>query len=885
LFTKNGGGDNNWTGTVSFGPVTVINNDNNYLALANSAGSVFTYSGSSNFTNTSTGVFYVSHQGSSTFAGNVTANNSSSGGMRIGEAAGTSTQSSGSFITTGFANGLLILNNFTQSLASSNGSFNPTTFTSSNTALLGDFSVTTSSGDITITNGSFTGASTFNSAGGISVTGTCNFSTTSGAALFTKNGGGDNNWTGTVSFGPVTVINNDNNYLALANSAGSVFTYSGSSNFTNTSTGVFYVSHQGSSTFAGNVTANNSSSGGMRIGEAAGTSTQSSGSFITTGFANGLLILNNFTQSLASSNGSFNPTTFTSSNTTLLGDFSATTSSGDITITSCSFVGSNVFTSNGGGIAINNGNNFSTIHGTTTFQKNGGGDNTWTGGNTFGNVVVINNDNNYLLMANTAADDFNGSATFQQLSTGILYPAHNHNNTFSGNISTSGTLTAIIFGQGTGRMIIDGSTSQVFNGSSALKPTIRRMTMLSTGIGELSLSVPINISLDLTLTTGKINTTVTNVLTLTDETTTTTIGNSGSFVNGPMQYSMTTNSATRSTLNFPIGKVADWRPVILQVAHSTATSYTYRAEVFNASAASLGYALPVTVDTVSDVHYWDVDRFLTSTMTTSSSTDLRITTVSERPLITLYFGTNDGVYQGSNLTIVKNTPAAPTTWFDIGGSSSAGPSVVPVAGNVISTSSPSVFNSFSRFTLGSELAGLNPLPIELVDFDAECTSEGILLTWTTASEINNNYFMLERSRDGIHFDTLSVVDGAGNSSVLINYTVLDSLTNEGLIYYRLVQVDFDGNYEYSGIINSSCSLGSDEKINIYPNPSSGSVYIPDLEMDTQIFIYNSTGQLIYQTITQESQLLIDLGHLQAGTYYVKFDLNGRVETKKLIIIK
>jgi hypothetical protein len=793
--------------------------------------------------------------------------------MEIGGAGGTSAQSTGSLLTSGFSNGSFILNNFTQSIASSNGSFNPTSFTTSNSLLRGDFSVITSSGDITITNGSFLGACTFNAFGGLSVTGTCNFSTTSGNAVFVKNGGSDNNWTGTFTFGPVSITNNDNNYLALANSAGSVFTYNSSSAFTNTSSGRFYVSHQGSSSFAGNVIANNSGSGGMEFGGAGGTSAQSTGGFLTSGFSNGSLIMNAIVQALPSSNGSFTPTSFSTSNSTLLGDFSVVTSSGDITISNCNFRAGNTFIS-AGNLNVNNANQFSTVSGTTTLQKNGGGDNTWTGGNTFGNVVVINNDNNYLLMANSAPDDFNGSATFRQLSSGILYATHNGNNTFSGDISTSGTLTAITFGAGNGRVVVDGTSTQTYTGSSTLIPNVRRLTMSNGGAGNLVLAAPVNISLNLTLTTGIIQTSSSALLTLTDETTTTTVGNALSYVNGPMQYTMTTNNTTRSTLNFPIGKAADWRPVILQVAHTTNTSYTYRAEVFNASARALGYSLPSTVDTVSDVRYWDIDRYLTSTMVNSSSADLRVA-AGDRPILTLYFDTNDGVYQGSNLTIVKNTAASPNTWFDIGGNSTAGPSVTPVSGTVVSTSSPTVFNSFSRFTLGSRLVGLNPLPIELISFEPVCSSEGIHFSWTTASEINNNYFSIEYSEDGIEYEVIGTVQGAGNSSTFLNY---EFYFNGAFLngYYRLKQTDLNGAFTTYPAVFLNCTSNENSSVTIYPNPGIDAFMLQNQQSsrDIQFEMLNNTGEIVMSGTFNESTTVYT-HQLSPGLYYIRLS-NGVV---------
>lgn len=875
LFVKNSGGDNNWNGTMAFGPVSVTNNDSSYLALANSAGSVFTFSGPSSFTNTAAGRFYLGHQGSSSFAGDITLTNLGSGGMEIGGGSGISTQSTGSLLTGGFAGGSFVLNNFTQALPSSNGSFMPTSFTSSGTTLRGAFSVETSAGSITLTNCAVLGSATFITASGISISGTCNFSTVSGNAVFVKNGGGDNSWNGNLTFGPVSVTNNDDNFLVISNASGSVITYTGPSSFINNASGRLYVSHQGTSSFSGDVTFNNTASGGIEVGGGGGTSAQSTGRVLTNGFTSGSFVFNRFTQSGTEANGSFTPTSFSALNTIIRGDFSVVTTSGDLTINTCSFTAGNTFTS-AGNLMVTNANSFSTLSGTTTFQKNGGVDNIWTGGNTFGNVTVINNDNNFVLMANSSPDDYNGSATFMQMSTGLLYPAHNGNNTFSGNISTTGSAAAITFCQGSGRMVIDGPGDHTFSGAAGLVNAVRRITIAKTSGGSIALTAPLNVAIDLSLITGRIVTSSSAILTLTDEGTTVNIGNLGSFVEGPVQYTMTTNSTSRTTLNFPLGSGEDWRPVILQVAHTTNTAYVYRAEVFNASARALGYTLPATVDTVSDVRYWDIDRYLASSMVSAPSSDLRIG-AGDRPIVTLHFGTNDMVFSGPNLTIVKNTVAAPTTWFDIGGVSTAGTSTTPVAGSVVSTSSPTLFNSFSRFTLGSRLSGLNPLPVELVSFSGECQEDKVALSWSTASEINNDYFTVERSSDGHDYVSVGVVDGASNSNQLLRYFFEDAQPQE-TGYYRLKQTDFDGAYEYSDVVFVACSETGGLEVLVYPNPGSLGLTLEingGPERQHLFTMTDMSGRQVLQGTVQRLQTISAEG-LAPGIYLIMLDTGDRV---------
>ena len=103
----------------------------------------------------------------------------------------------------------------------------------------------------------------------------------------------------------------------------------------------------------------------------------------------------------------------------------------------------------------------------------------------------------------------------------------------------------------------------------------------------------------------------------------------------------------------------------------------------------------------------------------------------------------------------------------------------------------------------------NPLPIELISFGGENIGSSNLLEWSTASEINNDYFLLERSEDGYNWEKVTRVNGAGNSTQILNYRFNDYRYTNVLNYYRLSQVDFDGRSETFNVIamdNSSESL-------------------------------------------------------------------------------
>ncbi|HEX8516197.1 MAG TPA: T9SS type A sorting domain-containing protein [Bacteroidia bacterium] len=147
----------------------------------------------------------------------------------------------------------------------------------------------------------------------------------------------------------------------------------------------------------------------------------------------------------------------------------------------------------------------------------------------------------------------------------------------------------------------------------------------------------------------------------------------------------------------------------------------------------------------------------------------------------------------------------------------AGEIYIMVLDNWTATSSP--------FTLSWQLsngANLNcaPLPIELISISGRNEGRKNRIDWTTATETNNDYFSLERSKDGILFESLTIVDGAGSSSEIKNYTAYDNLPLEDINYYRIRQTDHDGHYTYSKVIAVKKEIFVPEVFNIHPNPAS-----------------------------------------------------------------
>ena len=275
------------------------------------------------------------------------------------------------------------------------------------------------------------------------------------------------------------------------------------------------------------------------------------------------------------------------------------------------------------------------------------------------------------------------------------------------------------------------------------------------------------------------------------------IGSLSSYVDGPIAISVATSTPS-TVVSLPLGKSGSYRPAVLNVTHSDNVNVTYTAEHFSASAAALGYTLPGTIDKVSGTRYWTINRSAVANLTSAT--------------VTLYYGigTGDGVTDPPNLRVVK-TNGAGTVWFDAGGTGSA-------VGTGTITSSP--FTTFSTITLGNALAGGNPLPIELSYFDARVNGDRVELEWITESELNNDYFSVERSNNGFEFHEIGRVSGKGTTKTETHYNLFDELPF-GKIYYRLRQFDFDGNSTVSRIVSVETDSNSISNwVSVYPNPVS-----------------------------------------------------------------
>lgn len=180
------------------------------------------------------------------------------------------------------------------------------------------------------------------------------------------------------------------------------------------------------------------------------------------------------------------------------------------------------------------------------------------------------------------------------------------------------------------------------------------------------------------------------------------------------------------------------------------------------------------------------------------------------------------------------------------------------------------------------------LPINLTEFNARVKGETVNATWTTASELNNHFFTLERSIDGIDFETAATVPSNGNSTIPTNYSTNDYNPVKGISYYRLLQTDYNGTNSYSKTISVIYGDESD-LFELRPNPATDLVNVTFNSVDGGPVLlkgYDITGRIIF-TLKPEYQqgtnnITLDLSSYEKGIYFIALITNKKILQNKII---
>ena len=454
-----------------------------------------------------------------------------------------------------------------------------------------------------------------------------------------------------------------------------------------------------------------------------------------------------------------------------------------------------------------------------------------------------------------------GNYTFYHL---ILNTTRTMNQSGPTNITVNGNWTnnTGTFVPNANRVTFNGSVAQIIGGLSPT--TFYNLTINNTSSTGVSLFQPVTVNTGLILTDGIVYTDNVNILTLIDNATSTSGvgGLNPSFVDGPMK------KTGNDIFVFPVGDGIKWRRLAM-TAPATITS-EFTAQYFDLAYVNTSSITPLLTN-VSTIEYWTLNRAVTL----------------DAVRVTLYWedASMSGINNCADLTMAH--------WNGISWIEELATAVGTCVGAGVGTlQTNAVVTSFSPFTFGSKTLLVNPLPIELLSFTAKPNGNSdVLAEWVTATEINNDYFELEHSLDGITFNSKGVVNGAGNSTSVLNYSLIDNVAlSNDISYYRLKQVDFNGKFSYSDIVAVDFAEQNGFSLSLFPNPNDGNYIIANLNersgQEIALTIFDENGKLCFATTlkAQESKTILNFKEkLSPGFYFIKATSNKKSFNGKFVV--
>ncbi|MBN8701986.1 MAG: T9SS type A sorting domain-containing protein [Bacteroidetes bacterium] len=201
-------------------------------------------------------------------------------------------------------------------------------------------------------------------------------------------------------------------------------------------------------------------------------------------------------------------------------------------------------------------------------------------------------------------------------------------------------------------------------------------------------------------------------------------------------------------------------------------------------------------------------------------------------------------------------------------------------------------SSFSELWPHASTGGNSALPIELLYFIGINKGDYNLLEWSTATEINNDYYTVEKSVDAVNFETAGIVDSEGNTQGLTNYLFSDYNVMPGITYYRLKQTDYDGSYTYSKTIPINVDFENINSLKVFPNPlSHGQELNLYVNLSTQkpvnVRVTNMMGIIVFDGsvyLSDKNIGKIDIAKLPAGIYHVDVTSEKNYHGRQVITI-
>ena len=395
--------------------------------------------------------------------------------------------------------------------------------------------------------------------------------------------------------------------------------------------------------------------------------------------------------------------------------------------------------------------------------------------------------------------------------------------------------------QGThGTIILNGTADQ----SIATAGEVWDDLIVDKDSGDVLLAAPLSIEGELQLIGGRVHSS-TDALFSMLQNSTVIEANDSSFIHGPMQRS------GLSDFVFPIGKGDHLRPCAIKNI-SGAANDSFIAEYFD-QAPPAGTATEPFIGNISECEHWRIER--------GNGNANAMVELSWK--VPPSCGPIDP-------DLVRIAYLDDDLWTNQGNGGTTGD---PYQGTVITAE---MQTQFGIFTLAEFDPGI-PLPVELISFDAVQEGDRVRLQWSTASEVNNAYFTIERSADATGFDPLIEVPAEGSSSSIRNYSAYDDHPLRGFNYYRLKQTDLDGTFTYSHV--AAIHFSGSPQLLIVQGEDGRIEARHDLAAGSRFEVIDIAGRVVQSgTSDHEGRTQLPVNDLPRGTYIFRISDGSRVES-------
>jgi hypothetical protein len=501
------------------------------------------------------------------------------------------------------------------------------------------------------------------------------------------------------------------------------------------------------------------------------------------------------------------------------------------------------------------------------------------GGNPFYNFTVNKTGANVV----TALQNVECQGNFLTSNATSIFNSNGMYITVAGNfVNATGNTTFSNTGA-TGTLAFNGAAAQSYTqGTAQLDLNNVVMNNTSTGLTLLSNMFMKNTGV-LTLTSGIIHTGAFWLQVGNTAAASVPIGSSISFINGNLRRYFASNT---NTYAFPVGVATAYR--LAEIVNNNLAGITYFESKFitpftNNPSLNPATAIdaPTLYSSVAAEGIWQINPNAGPSSGNYS--------------INLWFdGGGSNAFAGltTNMFGPLKRPSGSTSasdWTALGGTLNAGGTAGrTVAGGYARRNG---WTTFSEFAIGKSLT---PLPVELISFNGYCNPSNVELKWSTAQEMNNDYFSIEQSMDGVNYLHLANISGAGNSNVQNNYNYFDYSSNSGIansIFYRLKQTDFDGKTTTSETITVHCSeVNAHDNIFIINQPESENIQINFTGKKGQSYKVTFIDYL-GRTLTNkeivlennEQSVTVDKIGLAAGLYHLIIQSETNVYSKQVVV--